>query len=82
MQNKFSPIQNMQSMEVSKLLKHLTWIVVRCIDFEAQSIELFILLKNEVSPYLLKFYYVLLLYGAKILNYASINKTCDEYDWI
>lgn len=70
----------MQSMEVSRLLKHLAWIIVRCIDFEAQLIELFILLKNEVSPYLLHFYYVLLLYGATILNCASINKTCDEYN--
>lgn len=64
---------------MSKHLKHIVWIIVRCIDFEAQSIELFILLKNQVSPYLLHFYYVLLMYGATVLNCASINKTCDEY---
>lgn len=65
---------------MSKLLRHLAWIIVTCIDFEAQSIELFSLLKNQVSPYLLHFCYELLLYGTTVLNYASINKTCDEYD--
>jgi hypothetical protein len=72
----------MQSMEVSKLLKLLAGSIVRCIDFEAESAELLILLKNRVSPYLLHFHYVLFLYGTTALNYANIKKTCDEYEGI
>jgi hypothetical protein len=59
---------------VSKLLEHLPWIIVRCIDFEAESVELFIWLKNQFSPYLLHFCYVLLLYGTTVLKYASIKR--------